>query len=298
MERGQATRGKVAALVSGVNAIEIKATIPETQVDSTLARFGLTIANDQERYIYFYDTPDLDLNKAGIITRARRVVGDDHDSTVKFRPVIPEHVAAKWRTFPLFKIEADASEKGVVKSASFSMPVQKGVIKRIAAGDKKVGELFTKDQQAFLLGMANRNIDFSKLLVFGPLRAHRWKFEDPGCPWPITAELWVREDGARLMEASIKTPAVQAAAAIAGFMAFLAEFGAERDIEEQAKTRWALEYYADKLRKGRTGRRSAALTAAPMPAAKAPRAKAKRGKVKKSRKAAKKGKAGKRKPRS
>jgi hypothetical protein len=43
MERGEGTRGKVAALVSGANAIEIKATIPESQVDSTLARFGLTV---------------------------------------------------------------------------------------------------------------------------------------------------------------------------------------------------------------------------------------------------------------
>src|SRR5262245_61331032 len=253
MERGEATRGKLAAMVSGANSIEIKATIPETQVDSTLARFGLTIANDEERYIYFYDTAELDLNKAGIITRARRVVGDQHDSTVKFRPVIPDQVAAKWRTFPDFKIEADASEKGVVKSASFSMPVAKGVIKRIASGEMKIGELFTKDQQAFLLGMANRNIDFSKMHVFGPLRAHRWKFEDPGCPWPITAEVWVREDGARLMEASCKAPVVQAATALAGFMAFLAEFGAERDMEEQAKTRWALEYYIAKLRKSRDG---------------------------------------------
>ena len=236
--------------MSGADSIEIKATIPESQVDSTLARFGLSIANDQERYIYFYDTADLDLNKAGIITRARRVVGDEHDSTVKFRPVIPDQVPAKWRTFPLFKIEADASEKGVVKSASFSMPVQKGVIKRIAAGNKKIGALFTKDQQAFLLEMAKRNIDFSRLRVLGPLRGQRWKFEDPGCPWPITAELWVREDGARLMEASIKTPVVQAAAAIAGFMAFLAEFGAERDIEEQAKTRWALRSPAEQIAQG------------------------------------------------
>jgi hypothetical protein len=288
MERGDATRGKFATLVSGANSLEIKATIPESQIDSTLVRFGLTIENEQERYIYFYDTIDLDLNRAGIITRARRVVGDDHDATVKFRPVVPDQVAAKWRTYPLFKIEADASEKGVVKSASFTMPVDKGVIKRIATGDKPIEELFTKDQQAFLLGMANRNVDFSKLQVFGPLRAHRWKFEDPGCPWPITAELWVREDGARLMEASIKTPVVQAAVAIAGFMAFLAEFGAERDIEEQAKTRWALQYYADKLRKERTGRGAAAATTA----AKAPKAKG--GKVRKT-KVAKKGKAAKRK---
>jgi hypothetical protein len=284
MKRGEATRGKVAALVSGANSIEIKATIPEHQVDSTLARFGLTVDHDEERYIYFYDTPGLDLQRSGIITRARRVVGDQHDSTIKFRPVIPEQVAAKWRTFPLFKIEADASEKGVTKSASFSMPVAKGVIKRIASGDKPVAELFTKDQQAFLLDMANRKIDFSKVTVFGPLRAHRWKFEDPGCPWPITAEVWVRDDGARLMEASIKAPVVQAAAAMAGFMAFLAELGAERDAEEQAKTRWALEYYAAKLRKVARGRgaKAAAQAAAAVKAA------AVDGKGKKGRRAAKK----------
>src|SRR5215470_10851547 len=120
MERGEATRGKVAALVSGANSIEIKVTIPEAQVDSTLARFGLTVDNDEERYIYFFDTPDLALQQAGIIARARRVVGNQHDSTVKFRPVQPELVSPKWHTFRDFKIEADASEKGVTKSASFS----------------------------------------------------------------------------------------------------------------------------------------------------------------------------------
>ena len=48
-------------------------------------------------------------------------------------------------------------------------------------------------------------------------------------PWPMTVELWRRSDGKRLLEVSIKTPVVQAAAAIGGFMAFLAEVGAERD---------------------------------------------------------------------
>lgn len=277
MERGQATRGKVASMVSGANAIEIKVTIPEHQVDSTLARFGLTIDNDEERYIYFFDTPELELNKSGIIARARRIVGDQHDSTVKFRPVAPDQVAAKWRTFRDFKIEADASEKGVTKSASFSMPVPKGRIKKIASGAGPIGELFTKDQQAFLLGMANRKIDYSRMMVFGPIRAHRWKFDDPGCPWSITAEVWVRGDGARMMEASIKAPVVQAAAAMGGFVAFLAEFGAERDTEEQAKTRWALEYYADKLRK------SGARKTAPLKAASAKDVK-KKGKAPKEKK--------------
>ena len=66
----------------------------------------------------------------------------------------------------------------------------------------------------------------------------------------MTAELWKRADGARLMEVSVKVPVVQAAVGIAGFMAFLAEAGAERDLEQQTKTRWALQYHADLLRAG------------------------------------------------
>ena len=248
MERGAATRGRVARQVAGAEAIEIKATIPDHQIESALARFGLTKRNDEKRYIYFFDTPTLDLVQAGIIMRARRVVGDQHDSTVKFRPVEPQDVAKKWQKFEDFKIEADASEKGVVKSASFTMPVAKGLIKRVADGKRPIAKLFTKEQEEFLLLMAGRQIDYSGLVVLGPLEAQRWKFEDKACPWPITAELWKRGDGERLMEVSIKAPAVQAAAAVGGFMAFLAEVGAERDRRQQTKTHWALDWYAAKLR--------------------------------------------------
>jgi hypothetical protein len=236
----------MARAVSGADAIEIKATIPHAQVGEALRRYKLTPRNDEQRYIYFFDTPALDLLGAGIIVRARRVVGDAHDSTVKFRPVVPEHIGREWRKYRDFKIEADASEKGLVRSASFSMPVPKGLIKRVAVGERPIQRVFTPDQEAFLEQTAGRQIDFSRLVVLGPLMAHRWRVEDPACPWPITVELWKREDGQRMMEMSIKAPAVQAAAAVGGFMAYLAEVGAERDREQQTKTRWALEYYAGK----------------------------------------------------
>ncbi len=247
MQRGAATRGKVATAVAGADAIEIKATIPEHQIDGALKRFGLTTRNDEERYIYFFDTPELDLLGAGIIARARRVVGNEHDSTVKFRPVDPAQVAAKWRKFRGFKIEVDASETSLVKSASFSMPVAKGLIKRVAGGEKPIAEIFTEAQEAFLRGMAGRAIDFGRLVVLGPLMAQRWSLEDPACPWPITAELWRRDDGERLMEVSIKAPVAQAAVAVGGFMAYLAEVGAERDKPQQTKTHWALDHYVAKL---------------------------------------------------
>ena len=127
------------------------------------------------------------------------------------------------------------------------MPVAKGQIKRVVGGRKAISAIFTAEQEEFLRSIARRKIDFAKLVVLGPLRAQRWRLEDPGCPWPITAELWKRGDGKRMMEVSIKAPAVQAAVAVGGFMAFLAEVGAERDKDQQTKTRWALDYYVAKL---------------------------------------------------
>jgi len=242
--RGAASESAVGKLVAGVDAIEVKATIPDHQIDAALARYDLTVDNDEERYIYFFDTPQLDLLKAGIIARARRVLGEQHDSTVKFRPVTPTEVGKEWRDLDGFKLEADASEKGVVKSASLTMPVAKGLVKKVAAGEKPIEAVFTKEQEDFLHAVGGQRIDFESLAVFGPLQAHRWKFEDPACPWRITAELWKREDGARLMEVSIKSPVAQAAVAIADFMAFLAEVGAEQDLDQQTKTRWALTHHA------------------------------------------------------
>ena len=57
--------------------------------------YHLSLDNN-ERYIYFFDTPELSGFEAGIIARARRIVGSDHDSTIKFRPIVPEADPAMW----------------------------------------------------------------------------------------------------------------------------------------------------------------------------------------------------------
>jgi hypothetical protein len=144
--RGAATRGQVGRQVAGADAIEVKATVAEGQIDFALDRYGLTVDNDEERYIYLFDTPQQELLASGVIARARRTVGGQHDSTVKFRPVSPSDVSHEWAKLAGFKLEADASELGVVRSASLTMPVGKGLIKRVAAGKTGIGDLFAKDQ--------------------------------------------------------------------------------------------------------------------------------------------------------
>src|SRR5262245_55518645 len=117
MERGTSTRGRMTKQVEGAGSIEIKATIPHKQVKLALELLGLKADTGRRRFIYFFDTPKLDLHRIGIITRARRNVGDTHDSTVKFRPVEPDGLPKRWHKYSGFKIEADASEKGTAKSA-------------------------------------------------------------------------------------------------------------------------------------------------------------------------------------
>ena len=80
-----------------------------------------------------------------------------------------------------FKIEADASQKGVVKSASLTTPVAKGLIKRVAAGKEPVASLFTEEQLLFLLSTANKKIDYERVVVMGPTQTWRWKYNDPAC---------------------------------------------------------------------------------------------------------------------
>jgi hypothetical protein len=235
-----AVHGRIGRLIAGASAIEVKAVVPLAQMERGLAHFGLTADNDQQRYIYFFDTPEFDLFDAGLIARARRVVGGQHDSTVKVRPVDPDQVAGKWRRHPGFKLEADATADKVVRSASLTAPVKRGWIKKVAAGGRDVADLFTEEQERFLTHMANHSIDYARVTTRGPIRVWRWQTVHEALPWRMTVELWERGDGDRMLEVSAKAPHTQAAAAGAGFFAFLAEVGAERTTQQEAKTHWAM----------------------------------------------------------
>ena len=235
-----ATPGPLSSQVTGADTIEVKMTVANAQIGDALRKFDLRVDEEEKRYVYFFDTPERDLLEAGIIARARRIVGDQHNSTVKFRPVEPGAVSRRWRKFEGFKIEADASEKGVDKSVSLTRPVKRGLIRWAVEGEGKVRHLFKKEHGDFLSDIGRKainkalgrdTIDFDTLTIFGPIMAHRWEFCYAGCPWPINSELWVRCDRDRLMELSIRCPASHAAFATFGFKGLLDDIGVQRDVE-------------------------------------------------------------------
>ena len=84
-----ATPGPLSSQVTGADTIEVKMTVANAQIRDALRKFDLRVDEEEKRYVYFFDTPERDLLEAGIIAWARRIVGDRHNSTVKFRPVDP-----------------------------------------------------------------------------------------------------------------------------------------------------------------------------------------------------------------
>jgi hypothetical protein len=254
MQNAAESRGRVGKLVAGADTVEVKATIAHERAKRGLKHLDLSERNAERRFIYFFDTPSLALFDAGIIARARRILDKQHDSTIKVRPVQAERVPAKWRKESGFKIEADVGEKNgkpsIVLSASLTKPVAKGRIKDVEAEKAALTALFGKTQELFLAEMATVRYELAKLAVLGPIESWCWKFNHPGLPWPVSAELWKRGDGATILEVSTRVQVAQAAVANAGFFAFLAELGAERDNAQQMKTRWALDYFARKLPRG------------------------------------------------
>ena len=58
-------------------------------------RSGLDALDAQIRQVVFFDTPDLALDKVGVVVRARRIQGRVGDSVIKLRPVDPEKLATR-----------------------------------------------------------------------------------------------------------------------------------------------------------------------------------------------------------
>ncbi len=61
------------AIASGADSVELKLTVPEAEHRAATIALDVDPLDSQIRQVFFFDTPDLRLNQAGIVVRARRV---------------------------------------------------------------------------------------------------------------------------------------------------------------------------------------------------------------------------------
>jgi hypothetical protein len=234
-------------LIRGADTVELKLTVPETDQRSTVEALGMDPVDAQIRQVFFFDTPELALNQAGVVVRARRVQRKGDDSVVKLRPVMPVELPSKLRRSPAFGVEVDAMPGGFVCSGSLKRVLTGGEVKETIAGRRPLRKLFSKEQRAFFAIHAPEGVELDDLSVLGPIFVLKLKFSPAGFARKLVAEMWLYPDESRILELSTKCLPVEAFQVAAEARAFLFERGVELGGEQQTKTRRALEFFSTRL---------------------------------------------------
>ncbi len=238
---------RLVALIKDADSVELKLTVPEEDQRSTVVALGMDPLDVQVRQVVFFDTPDLALDRQGVVVRARRVQKKGDDSVVKLRPVIPSELPGKVRRSPTFGIEVDAMPGGFVCSGSIKRALPPNAVKPVIAGEKAIRKLFSKEQRAFFEANAPEGVGLDDLSVLGPIFVLKLKFSPEGAPRPLVAEMWFYPGGSRILELSTKCAPAEAFQVAAETRAYLLGRGVDLAGEQQTKTRTALEFFAQSV---------------------------------------------------
>jgi hypothetical protein len=239
---------RLLALLKGADSTELKLTVPDSEQRSTVAALGMDPLDAQIRQVYFFDTPELTLNKHGIVVRARRVQQRADDSVVKLRPVVPDELPPGLRKSKNLVVEVDAMPGGYVCSASLKGAPDGGGVKAVASGERPIRKLFSKEQQAFYGAHGPGGIGLDDLTILGPINLMKLKFAPRGYGRRLVAELWLYPDGTRILELSTKCAPAEAFEVAAETRAYLASQGVDLSGEQQTKTKTALEFFSRNLK--------------------------------------------------
>jgi hypothetical protein len=239
---------EVLALARNAGSVELKLTVPDSERRATVTTLGMDPLEGQIRQVYFFDTPDLKLNKHGVVVRARRVQGRGDDTVVKLRPIVPAELPPSLREAKTMVVEVDAMPGGYVCSASFKGALASPQVRQVAAGDRAIRKLYSKEQRAFYAAHAPDGLGLDDLSVMGPITVLKLKFSPAGYDRRMVAELWFYPDGERILELSTKCAPAEAFQVAAETRAFLDGKGVDLSGEQQTKTKTALEYFSHNLK--------------------------------------------------
>jgi hypothetical protein len=239
------------ALASGADSIELKLTVPEQAHRSAIEALGIDPLDAQIRLVCFFDTPDLRLNREGVIVRARRVQGREDDSVVKLRPVVPDELPAQLRAAPEMVVELDAMPGGYVCSASMKARLKgaAGVKKRLR-GKRATSKLFTKPQRRFYEQHAPADLALDDLEVLGPIFVLKLNSTPAGFGRKLCTEMWLYPDGSRILELSTKCAPSEMFQVAAEARGFLGGSGIDLSGRQQTKTKTALQQFSKALGTG------------------------------------------------
>ena len=239
--------GEMLALAKDADSVELKLTVPDSYRRQAAAALGVDPLDAQIRQVFFFDTPDLALNKVGVVARARRVQGKGDDSVIKLRPVVPAQLSPELRASSDVVVEVDAMPGGYVCSASYKCASTPSPVRNAVQGEGPLRKLFTKQQRAFYTAVAPDGLSIDDLSPLGPVNVLKLKFVPPELGRRMVAELWLYPDGSRILELSTKCLPPEAFDVAAQTKSYLMSHGIDLAGQQQTKTKAALNYFAKRL---------------------------------------------------
>jgi hypothetical protein len=235
------------SVLRGSDTVELKLTVPASQQRAAIRALGLDALDAQIRQVVFFDTPDLALDRVGVVVRARRIQGRVGDSVIKLRPLEPDQVSGDVRHLSGFGVEVDAIPGGYVCSGRLKCDADSEAIRQVVLGERLLRKLYTKQQRALYRAHAPDEIELDDLAVLGPIFVLKLKWQPRSFARKMVAEMWLYPDGARIFELSTKCLPSEAFQVAAEARVYLSEHGIDLSGEQQTKTRTALEFFAAEL---------------------------------------------------
>jgi hypothetical protein len=231
-------------LLEGADSVELKLTVPEAEHPAVGRALGIDPLGAEIRQVYFFDTPELTLNRHGLVVRARRAQRKGGDSVVKLRPVVPADLPGSLRKAAGFSVEVDAMPGGFVCSGTLKRSADAADVRKVGLGEMRLTKLLSKRQRALAVERGPGGLDLDDLRVLGPILVLKLKWDPDGFEQRMVAEMWLYPDGSRVLELSTKCSPDDAFRVAAQTRGFLAERGVDTSGEQETKTKKALEFYA------------------------------------------------------
>jgi len=238
---------EIMSLMRGSDTVELKLTVSASQQRDAIRSLGLDALDAQIRQVAFFDTPDLALDRAGVVVRARRIQGRVGDSVIKLRPLDPDLVNKDVRRLSGFGVEVDAIPGGFVCSGRLKCEADSDATRQVLIGERPLRKLYSKEQRALFQSHAPDEIELDDLALLGPIFVLKLKWQPRGFARKMVAEMWLYPDGDRIFELSTKCLPSEAFQVAAEARVYFSQHGIDLSGEQQTKTRTALEFFAAEL---------------------------------------------------
>jgi hypothetical protein len=238
------------------DGVELKLTLPEGGQQAALEALGMDPLDVGIRQVFFFDTPELELDGAGVYVRARRIQDKPDDAVLKLRPVELDELPEEVLESKDFSTELDAVGDGFKRSATLKHEFDDGRVREVTSGEQPLRKLLTEEQRDLYADRAPDGVGLGDLSVLGPVFVLKLKLEPAGYQRELVGEMWIYPDDSRILELSARCTKAEAAAVATETRTFLTGLGIEISAVQETKTRKALDFFSKRLRAGRPSQRS------------------------------------------